>query len=239
MDTFDHDEFADLLRSWPYEPGKLSARSVDREELPPVLLVRVELGLLQLESTGRPDGVRPGGHESIHDELLGRDGTGAATLDPAVCEALHREAAQYSYRSLVFSVLEDYEAVLRDTERNLIVMGFVEANAAEIQDKDQARRARIKLLMMRARAFATISVRRGEISSARTSLESGLDEIRTAMSEMGRLAEFEECDEARLLRGMHDMLVPRLPASQRQEMQERLEEAVLVERHLLCVLSAM
>lgn len=239
-DTFDamkYDEFSDILRSWPYEPGRLSARLVEREDGPPWLQIRVEFGLLQLESVGRPDGIRSSEeHESLFEVLLDRAGSSTFSLDAAECEALHREAALYSYRSLVFSVLEDYDGVLGDTNRNLQVMHFIVTHAQESRERENALRTRLQLLMMRARALATISVRNGDMSRARSVLDAGLEELRLVMQDLGRVEDFEDSDEVRLLLGMRDMLVPRLPASQRQEMRERLENAIAVENYELAAI---
>ena len=45
-----------LLRAWPYEPGQVSARLVKASDGREVLQMRVEMGILQMEVAGRPDG---------------------------------------------------------------------------------------------------------------------------------------------------------------------------------------
>ena len=236
MNVMNSDDFADILRAWPFEPGKLAARVVDRGEQPPRLQVRVELGLLQLESQGRPDGLRPEGLESLFHAALHRAQAAQTVLSSAECEALHREAALFSYRSLVFSTLEDYRGVLRDTERNLEVMNFIIAHAAEARERDNARRSLLQLITMRARALATVSVRSGDVGEARSALDNGIENIQEVMHELGRAGDFEDSHEVRLLKGMRDMLVPRLPASQRQEMRERLEAAIALENYELAAI---
>ena len=53
----------EALQGWPYEsePGELVAREVRARDGRKVLQIRVELGILQLEVEGRPDGNRPHG----------------------------------------------------------------------------------------------------------------------------------------------------------------------------------
>ena len=50
----------DVIQGWPYdpEPGEHLAREVRARDGRKVLQVRIELGVLQLEVTGRPDGLR-------------------------------------------------------------------------------------------------------------------------------------------------------------------------------------
>ena len=58
-----------ILRNWPYEPGEVSARLVRGSDGREVLQMRVEMGILQLEVEGRPDGQHPGGCETYFDQL--------------------------------------------------------------------------------------------------------------------------------------------------------------------------
>ena len=61
----------DVIQGWPYdpEPGEVLAREIRARDGRSVLQIRVELGALQLETTGRPDGVRPHGFASYLDYL--------------------------------------------------------------------------------------------------------------------------------------------------------------------------
>ena len=61
----------DVIQGWPYdpEPGEHLAREVRARDGRKVLQVRIELGVLQLEVGGRPDGVRPHGFVTYLDYL--------------------------------------------------------------------------------------------------------------------------------------------------------------------------
>ena len=209
----------DLLRAWPHEPGRINARTIETGDGRRLLQVRLELGILELESSGRPDGRRPHGAESLFELLSSGTSThdGDAMLDAVVCRELREEAALYSYRSVVFSVLDDLEGVLRDTERNLHAAEFIIARARNLEDRSMAREALPHLLMMRARARSTISVRRGDLKLARLCLDEGLVELERVHRDRGGREAFEESQEARILLGMREMLVPQLPASQRHQ----------------------
>ena len=65
------DHLDSVLASWPYQPGALQVRTVQaggRE----VIQIRVDLGILQLEPAGRPDGTRPFGFSTYFDYLRDR-----------------------------------------------------------------------------------------------------------------------------------------------------------------------
>src|ERR671916_2615171 len=64
----------EALQGWPYEPepNELVAREVRARDGRTVLQIRIELGVLQLEVEGRPDGVRPHGFATFLDFLRHR-----------------------------------------------------------------------------------------------------------------------------------------------------------------------
>ena len=54
-----------LLDSWPHEPGQIRVRKIVGNDGKDKLQLRIDLGLIQMETTGRPDGLRPHGCESF------------------------------------------------------------------------------------------------------------------------------------------------------------------------------
>jgi hypothetical protein len=55
----------DLLRDWPHEPGQLKVRKITGTDGREKLQLRIDLGLIQMELAGRPDGQRPHDYESL------------------------------------------------------------------------------------------------------------------------------------------------------------------------------
>src|SRR6478752_911674 len=55
----------DLLRDWPHEPGQLKVRKIVGTDGREKLQLRIDLGLIQMETSGRPDGQRPHDCESL------------------------------------------------------------------------------------------------------------------------------------------------------------------------------
>ena len=58
-----------LLANWQYKPGVAQARLIQTRDGRQVIQLRVDLGVLQLETAGRPDGARPHGHATFFDYL--------------------------------------------------------------------------------------------------------------------------------------------------------------------------
>jgi len=98
-----------ILRDWPYDPGELAARIVQGENGRPILQMRVDLGVLQMEPARRPDGMRFDGAESYYDhlvELAFRAGDDFQ-LDDEQCAEVDREFVQYYHRRTAWLALMD------------------------------------------------------------------------------------------------------------------------------------
>ncbi len=60
-------DISQLLEDWPYEPGRINVRLVERSDGQQRIQVRLDLGILQMHLDGRPDGQQPEGFESLLD----------------------------------------------------------------------------------------------------------------------------------------------------------------------------
>ncbi len=71
----------EAIQGWPYdpEPGEIIAREVQARDGRTVVQVRVELGVLQLEMSGRPDGTRPHGFATYLAYLRYREASAASS----------------------------------------------------------------------------------------------------------------------------------------------------------------
>ncbi|MFO0875442.1 MAG: UvrB/UvrC motif-containing protein [Phycisphaerales bacterium] len=248
-----------ILRTWPHEPGRLNVRFVNADDGRKLLQIRLELGLLQLETSGRPDGERPGDHESLlelhtaqRERWVAAHGDARTfVLAPAECAALREEAIQYYHRYVGLLVLEDFAGVVRDTTRNLQVFDLCRAHAATEGDRTVLEQFRPYVIMMRSRAEAAAAIAASLPKEAIAALDRGLAEIREALQEReerpgsrddegkdeGSFEErYEQCNEVKLLRGMREMLVPQLPVSQRTELEERLRAAIAAENYELAAI---
>ncbi len=52
-------DIADAMKGWAFEPGQVNVRLIRGNDGKPKLQLRLDLGLLQMELDGRPDGKRP------------------------------------------------------------------------------------------------------------------------------------------------------------------------------------
>ena len=53
-----------ILRGWDFKPGIVQDGKVQARDGRQVIQMRADLGVLQLETQGRPDGAQPHGHDT-------------------------------------------------------------------------------------------------------------------------------------------------------------------------------
>jgi len=157
-------------------------------------------------------------------------------LSSKECEGLREEGVQVYHRYVALFALEEYEAVVRDTSRNLAMFELCRNYGASQGDRTVLEQYRPFVVMMRARAEAAIALTAGDSRAALAAVERALAELQAHFEEQGPMGGFEQSSEATLLRGMRDALVPRLPASQRSELEDRLRRAVQAENFELAAI---
>lgn len=233
-----------ILRQWQHEPGKINVRLIVAEDGEPRIQMRLDLGILQMHTEGRPDGQRPYGCDSVleyheqrlHDHVGDTGSASGFVLNEDECRELREEAAQYYHRYMALLVLEDFEGVVRDTSRNLRVLDLCGKYAETEADRQALEPFRAYITMMRSRALASQSLKDNEPKAAVQAIEDGIEALRRHYVDSGQEAAFEASSEVQALRGMRDALVPKLPVSQKAELRKRLSEAVKMENYELAAI---
>jgi hypothetical protein len=228
-----------VLAGWEYEPNQITVRKIVGDDGTNKIQMRLDLGLLQMEVTGRPDGSRPCNceswlhyHEHERTQYSERNGTDLGfDLSPESCQALREEAVQYYHRYLAEFVLEDFEGVARDTARNLRVLDLCRDYAREEQDRGVLEQYRTYLIMMHTRAHVHMALRRGSFKTALARVKSGLRMIHDLMAEAGQEEAFEKATEVMILQSLRDEIAARLPADPMEKLDAELQRALLEERY--------
>ncbi len=237
-------DISKILSEWKYEPDEVLVRLVPGEDGRRKLQLRVDLGILQMELDGRPDGLKPEGCESwldyyehrqrTHDEF--RPERPPFSLKPEDCARLWREGVQYYHRYLSFWHLDMYELCARDTQRNLRLFAFVCAFAEDDRLKLQFDQWRPYVLMMHTRAVAMPLVLKKAYREAFRVIDSGIESIRDFLEEYNQSHRAEECVELTSLEHWRDELLAHEeaaaaaePKSKIQILRQKLEQAIATE----------
>ena len=196
-----------MLEGWDYDPDKISVRIVPGEDGRDKLQLRLDLGLMQMEFDGRPDGKRIEGCASwleYYQQLQGKhdkrhpDGP-PFLLESDDCQRLLREGVQFYHRYISFWHLERFELCARDTNRNLKLLSFVREYARETKDKLQFDQWRPYVTMMHARAVATPLVALRDFRAALGAIDAGIEAIRAFLREYEQPDDGENCGELQFL----------------------------------------
>src|ERR1700759_3919432 len=91
---------------------------------------------------------------------------------------LQQEGIQYYHRYISFFQLNDYQGVIRDTQRNLDMFQFVAKHAEKEEMSQSIEQFTPYVLMMLTRARASIEIEREEFAAAVRQIEEGMDKIR-------------------------------------------------------------
>jgi hypothetical protein len=238
-------DITNLLNEWMYEPDEVMVRIVHGEDGRSKIQLRVDLGLLQMEMDGRPDGVRPEGCESwleyyermqrSHDEAH-PDGP-AMELKPDDCARLWRESVQFYHRYLSFWHLDLFDLCARDTQRNLRLFAFIRAHAGDDRLKLQFDQWRPYVQMMHTRAVATPLMAQRAFAEGLRVIEAGIEAIREFLDEYNQSHRAEECVELVSLEHWRDEIISQeeqaaeaRPKSKISLLRRKLAEAVSAEQ---------
>lgn len=232
-------DISGIISDWEYEPGTINVRKVSGADGRPKLQMRLDLGLLQMEVTGRPDGTKPHGYESLleyyekrlADYQKSHGSESGFTISGSDCQSLREEAVMYYQRYLSLFVLEEFTGVVRDTARNLRVLDLCNRFAAEDEDRFAMEQYRPYITMMNARAKASIHYREKRHREALREIDRGLSEIRDFFEQYGQIEAFKRANEVKVLKRFAREIRRQLPVDPIKRFQKKLDKAVREERY--------
>ena len=237
-------DLSQVLNEWQFDPESVLVRIVPGDDGLGKIQLRVDLGILQMDMNGRPDGLRPEGFESwldfyehqqqTHDEA--NLDSAPFLLDEQDCIRLWREGMQYYHRYLSFWHLELYELCTRDTARNLRLFVFIRSHARDERHKLQFDQWRPYVIMMHTRAVATPLLAQKIFDEGLRVIEAGIDGIREFLDEYNQSHRTEECVELVSLErwrdeilGQEERAMAARPKSTLQLLRRDLEAAITAE----------
>ena len=227
-----------VLQAWKYDPSA-NVRKIWGDDGIQKVQVRIDQGafqgVLQLNLDGRPDGRKPYGFDFALDyyrsalEKYRRVHNGEEkgfSLDGDACEELFDEGTRVYGRYAFLLQLQDYDRVVRDTERNMALFRFVNTYGEDEEDRMNLEKWWPYILRLHATARALISSQRGEyeealriVREAREKID-GLPEMEAEEFQVER-ARSEEC-----LEELEEELLSHQPPSHRERLQKDLQNAI-------------
>jgi hypothetical protein len=222
-----------LLKGWPFQPGEVNARLVKARNGRQVLQMRVDMGLLQLETDLRPDGLRPHGAETYYDYLVGeviREGE-SFRLSKEQCGEADREFVQYYHRRLCWLSLREYGRAAKDADHSLAFMDFVREHSADDEWTLSHEQYRPFVLFHRVQAGALAALEEKGPEAAISEINSGLERFKNLFARYDASDQYSDDELVRRLEEMRENVRQRYEVG--RTLDEQLAEAVSTENYEL------
>ena len=228
-------DISDILTTWSYDEEEgMQVRLIPGDDGVPRLQVRLDLGLLQMELSGRPDGKRPYGFPSllhyyryVTEEHRSRHGWYEGfELDGTECAALRQEMMQYYHRRIALMALQDFTRSVEDADHNLEILDLLKAFAGDPDDWLASEQYRAFISSQRVQALTLGHLMREDVEAALLEIERGVAHLKEVFAEQGRLDEFEESSELAALEDLNRKLEARYQVNHRRRLQILLDDAL-------------
>ena len=169
----------DLLSDWSFDPATLNVRLVKGKDGRDVIQMRVDMGVLQLETTGRPDGDQFREHESVleylQDKLLGDP---EHKLADEECAEVDREFMQFYHRRICWLRLQYYHRAVMDADHTLRLMDLSEQMSPDEEWSGTHEQYRPFVLFHRTQAAALGELEENTAEEAVQAINAGLEVMR-------------------------------------------------------------
>ncbi|HEV7223571.1 MAG TPA: UvrB/UvrC motif-containing protein [Pirellulales bacterium] len=222
-----------ILKDWEFVPGEVSARITRGADAREVLQMRIDLGLLQLEVAGRPDGERPGGAETYFDYLLaltvheGKD----FVLTEEQCAEVDREFVQFYQRRICWLALREFERAVRDADHSLALMNFVRDCSPSEEWTMSHEQYRPFILFHRTQASALVTLEEKGPEASIEEINQGLGRMRELYAEFELEDRFEDDELVERLDQLRESLRDHYHVG--RTLHEQLADAVASEQYEL------
>jgi hypothetical protein len=220
-----------ILRTWPYKVGVISARRIHAEGGREVIQMRIEMGIIQMETTGRPDGVRPDDADTYLEYLIRRS---EASDDPPPlseeeCAELDREFVQFYHRRICWLALREFGRAVLDADHTLTMMDFAKAHSPHEQWTTSHEQYRSFVLFHRTQAAALQALEQAGPDAAVEQIDHGLRQIRESLGDIELEEQFDQDEQVAQLLQLKQWLREEYHVG--QTLEEQLAEAVAAEQY--------
>jgi len=224
----------DALQGWEARPGALQARLIEARDSRQVMQLRIDLGILQIEITDRPDGTRPHGFATYFEYLRQQariaDRAGHEfALSEEQCEEADREFVQFYHRRVGWLTLRNYARAIADADHTLAFMNFIRDHSPNDDYTRAHEQYRGFVLFHRTQAAAALAVEKNDPEAAIDAIHDGLEQLRSFFASFEAEEQMEEDPMVEQLRKMDRSL--RQLHNIEATLQEQLQQAVANEEY--------
>ncbi len=222
-----------ILKGWTYDPMAVSVRMVQGADARDLIQMRVELGVLQLETRGRPDGWSPEGADTYFDYLLQMEMAegDAFRMTEEQCFECDREFVQFYHRRICWLAMQEYDRAVRDADHTLGLMDFCERHSHDPEWIHSHEQYRPFVMYHRIQAHAMSKLVDDAPEQAVQSINHGLEQIRALFEKHDLEDEFEDDELVARLVDLRESLRDEFEVG--RTLDEQLTDAVASEEYEL------
>ena len=222
----------DILQDWSYDPNSVSVRLAKGSDDRDVLQMRIEMGVLQLETTGRPDGEMPNGENSYFDHLITLSFENSdMVMTEEMCSEADREFVQFYHRRVCWLSLREFDKAVRDANHTLALMNFCREHSPDEGWTLAREQYRPFVMFHRIQAEALGELEDTTAEKAVEVINQGLNELRDVFVEFEADDEFDESELVQRLQELRESLREKFEVG--STLREQLEAAVAAEQYEL------
>ncbi len=219
-----------ILKQWPFDPFSVNVRQLHLPERI-VIQMRVDMGLLQLEVEGRPDGKNPHGSRTYYDYLVDKASeTQDFELNEDNCVEIDREFVQYYHRRVCWLQLREFDRAVADADHTLRLMDFCKQYSNDEQWTISHEQYRPFVIYHRTQAASLSCIEKDDENGAENAIkevDSGLALMRVLFEEYGAGDQFEEDELVQRLMEFSENLKERYEIG--ESLDAQLAEAIAAE----------
>ncbi len=222
----------DILADWEFNPSTLNVRLTKGQDGRDVIQMRVDLGVMQLETTGRPDGQPIEECETYLEFLQNRVlGNPNFRIDDEQCNEVDREFMQFYHRRICWLRLQYYHRAVMDADHTLLLMDLCEKVSDDEEWNGTHEQYRPFVLFHRTQAAALGALEENSAEEAVQEINLGLETLSRFFAKHEAEEHFESDELVVRLAELRESL--RTEYEVGQTLKERLSDAVEQEQYEL------
>ena len=222
-----------LLSEWPFLPGQILVRQIQGADGRDVLQMRVDMGIIQMEQAGRPDGDNPEGFDTYYDYLvsLSFEEGESFQLDEDRCGEIDREFYQFYHRRICWLTLKRYPEAVKDAQHTLSLMDFSSAYAPDPEWALMHEQYRPFVMFHKIQGMALIQLENSDPEGAIQEIDGGLEALMEVFEKHEASEHFDEDAFVIKLREMRTSIVEHYELG--PSLAEQLANAIASEQYEL------
>jgi hypothetical protein len=193
--------------------------------------MRVDMGIIQMEVSGRPDGARFEGSDTYYDYLASLSFAEGESLqlDKERCIQIDREFYQFYHRRICWLTLKRYAEAAKDAQHTLSLMDFSAAYSPDPEWTLLHEQYRPFVMFHKIQALALIQLEETNPEGALQAIDQGLENMEKVFEKHDAADHYDEDAFVLKLREMRDSVKEHYELG--QTLTEQLADAIAAEQY--------